>query len=170
MGTLDYKIIDNFLEKEDFYKFQEEIFNTNNVPWYYRDSQIPDSIKDIDDIGYFSLGFFNYFSNDFNGFNYFLYKIYERLKCLALIQSRANLVLKQKEIQKLYFHTDYPFKCKTAIFYMNNNNGATILDENKQIKINSIENRIVVFDSQIRHSALIQSDTKRRISININYF
>jgi len=170
MGTLEYKIIDNFLEKEDFYKFQEEIFNTNNVPWYYRNSQITDSINDLDDIGYFSLCFFNNLSSDFTGFNYFLYKIYEKLGCVALVQSRANLVLKQKEVKKLYFHTDYPFKCKTAIFYMNNNNGATILDENKKIKINSVENRMVVFDSQIRHSALIQSDTQRRILININYF
>ena len=170
MGTLDYEIIDNFLKKEDFYKFQEEVFNTNNVFWYYKNSQTTDSLNDMDDTGYFSLNFFYNFFNDFNGFNYFLYKIYEKLECKALIQSRANLFLKQKENKKLYFHTDYPFKCKTAIFYMNNNNGATILDENKKIKIESIENRMVVFDSQIRHSALIQSDTKRRICININYF
>jgi hypothetical protein len=170
MGTLEYKVINNFLEKENFYKFQEEIFNENNVPWYYRNSQICESVNELDDVGYFSLCFFNNFYNDFNGFNYFLYKIYEKLECKSLIQSRANLYLKQKENKKLYFHTDYPFKCKTAIFYMNNNNGATILDENKKIKIESIENRMVVFDSQIRHSALVQSDTKRRICININYF
>jgi hypothetical protein len=170
MGALEYKIIDNFLEKEDFYKFQGEIFNINNVPWYYRNSQTTDSINDMDDIGYFTLSFFNNWCNDFNGFNYFLYKIYEKLECRALIQSRANLCLKQKEIKKLYFHTDYTFKCKTAILYMNSNNGATILDENKQIKIDSIENRIIVFDSQIRHSVLAQSDTKRRIVLNINYF
>jgi hypothetical protein len=170
MGTLDYTIIDNFLEKEDFYKFQEELFNTNNVPWFYKKSQLTYSLNDMDDIGYFSLNFFNDMCNDFNGFNYFLRKIYTKLECRALIQSRANLMLKQKEIKKLHFHTDYTFKCKTAILYMNSNNGATILDENKQIKIDSIENRIVVFDSQIRHSVLVQSDTKRRIVLNINYF
>jgi hypothetical protein len=170
MGTLEYKIIDDFLEKEDFNKFKEEIFNKNNVPWYYRDSQTTDSVDDINDIGYFTLNFFNDMCNDFNDFNYFLYKIYKKLECKALIQSRANFILKQKEIKKLYFHTDYPFKCKTAILYMNSNNGATILDENKQIKINSVENRMLVFDSQIRHSALIQSDTKKRITLNINYF
>jgi hypothetical protein len=170
MGTLEYKIIDNFLEKEEFYKFQKEIFNTNGVPWYYRNSQLTETPDDIDDLGYFSLCFFNNFSNDFNGFNYFLYKIYEKLKCKALIQSRANLVLRQNEIKKLYFHTDYPFKCNTAILYMNTNNGATLLDENKKIKIDSVENRMVIFDSQIKHCSLIQSNDKRRIVININYF
>ena len=170
MGTLNYKIIDNFLEKEDFYKFQKEIFNTHNVPWFYRNSQITESINDIDDVGYFSLSFFNNYSNKFNEFNYFLYKIYEKLNCQALIESRANLIIKQKENKKLYFHTDNKFKCKTAIFYMNTNNGATILDIDERIKIDSIENRMFIFDSQIDHCALIQSDTKRRILININYF
>jgi len=170
MGTLDYKIIDNFLEKEDFFKFKEIIFDTKNTPWFYRNSQIKESQDDVDDIGYFSLNFFNDFNNDFNQFNYFLHKIYKKLKCKAIIQSRANLLLRQDKIKKLYFHTDYSFKCTTSIFYMNTNNGATILDKNKKIKIDSIENRMVIFDSQIEHCALIQSDTKRRILININYF
>jgi hypothetical protein len=169
MGTLNYKIIDNFLEKEDFYKFQGEIFTTN-VPWYYRNSQISESKDDPEDFGYFSLCFFNNFSNDFHAYNYFLHKIYEKLKCRALIQSRANLFLKQNEVKKLYFHTDYSYKSTTAIFYMNTNNGATILDENEKIKIDSVENRMLIFDAQINHCSLIQSDTKRRIIININYF
>jgi len=169
MGTLEYEVIDNFLEKEDFYKFQNEIFD-KHIPWYYRESQIWESTDDINDIGYFSLGFFNDFFNDFNGFNYFLFKIYKKLKCNALIQSRANLLLRQEKNKKFYFHTDYSFKCKTAIYYMNNNNGGTILDENKNIKIENIENRMLVFDSQIKHCASIQSNTKRRIIININYF
>jgi hypothetical protein len=170
MGTLNYRVIDNFLEKEDFYKFQELMFCTRNIHWFYRNSQINESINDLEDLGYFSLSFFNNFSNDFNNFNYFLYKIYEKLGCKALIQSRANLVLKQNEVKKLYFHTDYPFKCNTAIFYMNTNNGATILDENEKIKIESVENRMIIFDSQIKHCSLVQSNTKRRIVININYF
>ena len=170
MGTLDYKIIDNFLEKEDFYKFQELLFNRENTHWFFVHGQINKSKDDLEDFGFFQLCFFNNFSNDFNGYNYFLHKIYEKLKCKALIQSRANLFLKQNEVKKLYFHTDYSYRCTTAVFYMNTNNGATILDENEKIKIDSIENRMLVFDSQIKHCALIQSDTKRRIVVNINYF
>jgi len=170
MGTLNYKITDNFLEKEVFYKFQKEIFDNPNIPWFYKDSQTTVSINDIDDVGYFSLNFFHNITNGYNEFNYFLFKIYEKLNCQALIESRANLFLKQKENQKLYFHTDNKFKSKTGILYMNTNNGATILDIDQKIKIDSIENRMLVFDSQISHCALVQSDTKRRILININYF
>jgi hypothetical protein len=170
MGTLNYKIIDNFLEKDDFKKFQDEIFNINNTPWFYRESQTCENFEDLNDIGYFSLGFFYNLHNDFNNYNYFLYKIYEKLGCKALIQSRANLFLKQNNVGKLYFHTDFNFECKTAIFYLNTNNGGTILDENKKIKIDNIENRMLIFDSSIRHCTLLQSDVKRRIIININYF
>ena len=170
MGTLNYKIIDNFLDKEIFYKFQKEIFNIENIPWFYRNSQTEEAFNDEDDVGYFSLCFFNNLHNDFNKFDFFLNKIYEKLNCKALIQSVAVLVLKQKEIKKIYFHTDYPFKCNTAIFYMNTNNGATILDEKEKIKIDSIENRMLIFDSQIKHCRIPQSDTRSRIIININYF
>jgi len=170
MGTLNYRVIDNFLEKEDFYKFQEEIFNTNTIPWFYRSSQIEESTEDLNDIGYFTLSFFKHISNDFTNLNYYLFKIYEKLNCKALIQTRANLTLINNNNKKMYFHTDYKFKCNTAIFYMNTNNGATILDRNEKIKIDSVENRMLMFDSQIEHCALIQSDVKRRIVININYF
>lgn len=169
MDNLEYKIIDNFLEKEDFYKFQQEIFS-NNIPWYYRNSLTIESINSLEDNGYFSLCFFNKLFNDFNGFDYFLNKIYQKLECKALVQSRANLILKQDKVNKLHFHVDNTFKCNTAIFYMNTNDGATILNENKKIKIESIENRMLIFNSQIEHAALIQSNEKRRIVININYF
>jgi hypothetical protein len=46
------------------------------------------------------------------------------------------------------FHTDLNFKCKTAIYYVNSNNGGTLfrIDE-KEIEIKSEENKIVMFDS-----------------------
>jgi hypothetical protein len=167
MGTLNYKIIDNFLEKKDFLEFQKSIFQ-NDVPWFYRNSQV-DWNDDLEDLGYFSLCFFNEFYNGFTNFDFFLKKIYKTLGCNSLIQSRANLTLKSNN-QKLYFHNDYPFECFTAIFYMNNNNGGTMLDVGEKIKIENKENRMLVFNSQIKHSAVLQSDVKRRIVININYF
>ena len=169
MGSLNFKVIPNFLEKKDFYRFQEDIFNIY-IPWFYRNSQTLDSKDNSEDIGYFSLNFFNDASKDFTQFDYFLNKIYTKLGCNALIQSRANLILKQCKNTELFFHTDYSFKCYTSIFYMNTNNGGTILDENQKIKVDSVENTMLIFDSQIRHALLPQSDIKRRIVININYF
>jgi hypothetical protein len=50
---------------------------------------------------------------------------------------------------------------------MNTNNGKTIFKNGKQI--NSIENRIVIFDSNLQHTGTSHTDTKRRVLINFNY-
>jgi hypothetical protein len=53
---------------------------------------------------------------------------------------------------------------------MNTSNGATILNKKELIKINSVENTMLIFESKIDHALMTQTDTKRRIVININYF
>ena len=66
------------------------------------------------------------------------------------------------------YHTDFPFECKTAIFYINSNNGLTLF-KNGQI-IESVENRMVIFNSQLEHTGTTSTDTKNRIVVNFNYF
>jgi len=53
---------------------------------------------------------------------------------------------------------------------MNTCNGYTILDKKEKIKITSEENKILLFNSQIEHAAVSQTDVDRRIIINFNYF
>ena len=65
------------------------------------------------------------------------------------------------------FHSDTDFNNTTAIFYLNNNNGYTIFEDGS--KIDSIENRLVVFDSNIKHSGVSQTDSNIRCVINLNY-
>jgi hypothetical protein len=168
MGTLDFKILDNFLEKDTFNKFKEAIFS-ESLNWYFKENQSYEEDQK-NDPGFFSLNFFGNFYNDFVGLNYFLFKIYEKINCKALVQSRANLYLKQEKDNKLFFHKDFEFECSTAIFYMNTNNGGTILGRKEKIKIDNIENRILIFNSQIEHSVKYATDVQRRIIININYF
>lgn len=168
MGTLEYKIIDNLLEKETFFKFKEAIFS-KNLNWYFKEHQTHEE-DEKNDPGFFSLNFFSNFSNDFIGFNYFLLELYEKINCKAVVQSRANLYVKQEKNEKLFFHRDFPFECLTAIFYMNTNNGGTILGRKEKIKIDNIENRILIFNSQTEHAVAYPTDVKRRIIINLNYF
>jgi hypothetical protein len=170
MGNLNYKIIDNFLEKDVFDNFKKIIFSSENIPWYYKYGQTNESSNSEEDIGFFSLCFFSNFKEDFVFLNNFLHLIYTKLNCRSLIKSKANLTLRGNNKNKLFFHTDYPYNSYTAIFYLNTNNGATILDEKKQIEINSIENRILIFDANINHAVKVQTDEKRRIVLNINYF
>ena len=168
---MNHEIIDNFLNKDLFKIFKEEIFNIYQIPWYFREAQTTQSSNDKADRGHFTLNFYCNFQPGFTYLDKYLYEIYKKLNVKALIQVRANLNLKEdNEKQKLFFHCDYNFPCKTAILYMNTNNGGTALLKENSIKIDSIENRILIFDSQIEHASIRQTDEKRRIVININYF
>jgi hypothetical protein len=182
---MNYKIIDNVFNIDFFKDFQKQIFSLN-IPWYFRPAQVYSykekqefnnyNLKyEDDDLGYFSLGFFNNLKEDYTHLNNYLYEIYKKLECKSLIQSRANLNLQiSKKIKNLKFHTDTNYNNSyTAIFYMNNNNGGTFLlnkDTNEKIKIDNIENRLLVMNGDVFHAADVQTDTKRRIVININYF
>ena len=66
-------------------------------------------------------------------------------------------------------HIDFSFKHKGAIFYINTNNGYTLLNKGKT-KIESIENRILFFDSTKTHNSTHCTDDHARVNININYF
>ena len=63
---------------------------------------------------------------------------------------------------------DAPFKCKTAILYINTNNGITIFETGEEIK--SEENKIVMFPSNLKHTGTTHTDEKVRVVLNINYF
>ena len=41
--------------------------------------------------------------------------------------------------------------------------------EKEIIEIDSVENRILIFDTNISHKMISATDTKRRIIINLNY-
>ena len=64
------------------------------------------------------------------------------------------------------FHVDYKFDHKVCIFYINSNNGYTLFKSGE--KVESIANRILIFDGLKEHSTVVQSDTSARYIININ--
>ena len=86
----------------------------------------------------------------------------------ALIRVKANFYPNQK-IKKLNEpHIDFDYNHKGALFSINTNNGGTLLKNN--VKINSIENRILFFNPFEEHDSENCTDQKVRINININYF
>ncbi len=96
--------------------------------------------------------------------------VLKKLNAVAISEVRANLILKEDNSYQSEFHVDRPYECKTAILYINTCNGYTLLHKDKKIKINSEENKILIFNSQISHAGVSQTDVDRRIVINFNYF
>ena len=69
--------------------------------------------------------------------------------------------------RKQSYHVDYRNNptVKTAILYINTNNGCTKFKEHGKVK--SVENRIVIFDSNLEHQGVTCTDQKRRV---VSYF
>ena len=154
------KITDNFLEKSEFENINKT-FHLSNFPWYF----MPFKVHEGDD----NYQFYHLFlakgkvlSEHFD----ILHPVLKKLGVKEIIRIKANLTLKQKEHIKSDMHVDFK-DCKTAIFYLNTNNGYTLFD--KGDKIHSRENRIVEFDSNLKHCAVDHTDSKYRIVINFNY-
>lgn len=64
------------------------------------------------------------------------------------------------------WHIDYP-DITTAILYLNTNNGYTMFETGE--KVSSIKNRLVKFDSNIKHTGTTCTDEPGRLVLNINY-
>jgi hypothetical protein len=163
---MEYKIIDNFLPKENFDIIKNLLFSTN-FNWFYKPDVNTSGINSPNMIFYFVHMLYNRvpYSEAFNIINKNLLSFIEMK---ALIRVKANMYPNQHVKKENGFHIDYDFTHKGAIFYLNTNNGRTILDNN--IKIDSIENRILFFDPSIQHDSENCTDQKVRVNININYF
>jgi len=160
------KIIDNFLDKENFKLLQDNIL-TYNFPWYFNNG--------VNVIGDEYFQFTHNFYKEFHVTSH-LYNLIEplikKINPLSLIRVKANLITRTLKIIEHGMHIDQfgkkTPKSKTAIFYCNTNNGYTKFENGD--KIESIENRIVVFNNSLYHSGSSCTDEKIRVVININYF
>ena len=101
-------------------------------------------------------------------FEYML-PVLDKLNVAAIIKIKANLTTKTPSIVKHGYHVDQNFPhSKTAILYLNTCDGYTSF-ENEGI-VESVENRVVIFDSNKKHTGTSLTNDSRRIVININYF
>lgn len=161
---MSYKIIENFLPEKNFNKIFHLLMNSE-ISWFYRDKIMGD-----DSFFYFTHSFYN--NNNITSLHFEIIKpLLEKLNYVSLIEVRANMVFKKEKNILTNFHTDFDYKnFKTAIFYINENNGLTIIKDNDRIEIIPKQNKVLIMDGNVRHALVTQTDEKRRVVININYF
>jgi hypothetical protein len=153
---------DNFLDKINSLVISKSIYETS-FPWYYNEG------KSFKGDGFFQLTHTLMYDGKVNS-DYF--KIFEpifiKLNAKILHKCKLNLTTKQKKITNFDFHTDVDIKnSKTAVYYINSNNGYTIFENKK--KVYSKENRIVIFNSSLKHAGSTHTDENIRLVLNINY-
>ena len=160
---MKYQVIDNFLEKEEFIKIKNVILSAN-FSWYYNNTV---SFKDSKDGFYFTHNFFCDYCVGSDKYS-LLYPIFNKLNLKSIIRAKGNFYPKTEKIKEHGKHSDYKFKHNGFLFYINTNNGFTRLKDGK--KIESIENRGLLFDPSIEHNSSTCTDQHGRININFNYF
>ncbi len=164
------EIYDDFLPKADFNALRDILVGPQ-FPWYFQQYVSAPTEESVPDLNVF------YFSHTFYGYNiprsnYYsiLEPLIEKINPLALCRVKGNLNTRTEKIVQYDFHTDYVVKTapvKTAVFYINTNNGATLFENGE--KVTSQENRLVVFDSQLRHAGTTCTDQQNRILLNLNF-
>jgi hypothetical protein len=161
-----YKIIDNFLDEKEFKEIS--LMTSTYFPWFMqeRTSGQGDEERDKENL-YFTHSF--YTQSKWNSdFGKIVFPILNKLDIKALIRVKGNLYTRSEKLFVHNKHVDYEYKHEGALYYVNDNDGYTILDGGA--KIESKKNRLLLFDPSLPHSSTTCTDSPSRINININFF
>tara|TARA_R110002020_G_scaffold115357_2_gene265250 strand:+ start:494 stop:1012 length:519 start_codon:yes stop_codon:yes gene_type:complete len=172
---MKYQVIDNFLDYVDLHVIQNFMFK--DMDWYYSRSVASD--KDSQSTHYyFAHQLFDFYQTDLPDSPFYkevlsrFGKAFKRLnmegEMKALIRVKANLFPSTPKLVEHDFHIDYPFQHKGLLFSVNTCDGYTKLDDGT--KIDSIENRLLLFDSSKNHASTTCTNTHVRVNMNFNYF
>ena len=158
-------IKENFIDEKtntDLFRF---VLNSE-FGWFFQDS-----VVDIQDGNYmFCHTFYNPENKINSGHFHIIQNIFlKKLPIKQLLRVKLNFYPRTDERIIHGFHTDYEGNHKVALYYLNTNNGQTVF-ENKDIDgVNSVAQRMVIFNGNLRHSSTTCTDKQFRISLNINY-
>lgn len=164
---MKYQIIDNLLSLEDFTKIKENIIN-NRFPWYFIDEVAYDGDPDksLNSFLFSSTLYDNNVpvSDEVSLFN----TVFKELNPISIQRVRVNCHTFSNKLHKYSYHIDVNHPSSlTAIFYLNTNDGLTFLED---LEVESVENRLLVFNSNILHCGTNTTNSKGRFLVNINFF
>jgi len=175
------QIIDNALDSEEFEEI-EEVLMSHQFPWFWNevvayepaDNSYEKTIAALDrtynnvdrNKCYYTHLFYNNHVPISEAFN-LIRPLIELLNPRSLMRAKANSYTGTKELIHHDNHIDFPFEHKGAILYLNTNDGLTVLEDG--MKVDSVANRLLLFDASKPHHSTTCTDQKRRVNINVNF-
>ena len=162
------EVIDDFLPSYQFKQLQSIILSWE-FPWHFEEGIVGPND------GQYQLThvIFNIRYGGVHSEYYSLFDVVQqKLGVCRLDRIKLNLNPKTVFHRKGGYHMDlrsddsYQHE-KTAVLYLNSNNGWT--EFKKGGKVKSVANRVVIFDSNLEHTGVTGTDEKRRVVINFNY-
>ena len=176
VGNEFSQVIDNFLPEEQFNEISNLLMGTGMI-WNYNNEVDYPRLNKTD--FQFTHCFFHSAEGFISPLSYLVKPFIHLLKIKVLIKIKSNLNIKTDIHRESEFHYDHEFvgsrlpdgtlTSYTAIYYVNTNNGYTLFKDGN-FKVDSIANRLVIFDSSKLHKAVSCTDEKTRVLINFNYF
>ena len=156
---------EKFLHDDDFFPLRDRLLS-EDFSWFHIEKQLALDTQLYTDFFTHSI----YYNHEINSNCYHLITPFlKKMNIRAIIAIRVNLVTIKHERVIGNFHTDYRYQdSKTAIYYLNTNNGYTEFEDGT--KIDCEENKLVVFNTQLKHRIVSQTDKTKRVVINFNYF
>ena len=164
------KVIDNFLPLEEFEPVQQ-LMLSSDFPWYYN-PYITYSNENSDEFQFthcfYRASMGSVIGGLQTGFPQVIELFLKKLDMRSIVQIKANMNPRTETLRKFQFHVDCNLNCNTAIFYINSNDGYTEFENGDRIE--SIANRLVLFDSNLAHRGTSCTNSKVRVLLNLNYF
>jgi len=164
----DIQVHENFLTQTE-YEALYNVFGTQDANWHYND--FINSPMDVD--GDYNFQFVHpiYHYNESkikSPYKKLIDPILSKLNVETLLRLKFNMNTRTNEIIESNFHVDLDLNTyKIAIFYLNSNDGYTLFECGR--KIESVANRVVIFDGKLKHCGTSCTNQKNRIVLNINY-
>ena len=159
---MNYKVIDNFLDEK---YFDSLVSLLEEIPWFFQKDIAYDNVAE-DKI--FLLYHMFYAQNTPTGTLYEkLIPLLEKLRAEVLVRIKANLYPNTERLHEHPMHTDFDFCHSGALLSLNTCDGYTKLKDGT--KIDSIANRILLFDASNEHCSTTTTNVPARMNININY-
>ena len=184
---MNVTIQDDWLPWYNLHIFKEYILDVD-FPWYkckvvaeegIRKSPIEQHPK-FAPRQQFVHAFLDDYGLDSSGGSKFIHEMGKLLNAKKLYRCKLNYGMRTVESTIGGWHNDYKIEknwskemnnaipdMKIALFYLNTNNGYTILEDGT--KIESIENRLAIFDNTVIHTDCSQTDIQGRLVLNIAF-
>ena len=163
------KIEDNFLDQKVFDELQTFMMGAD-IDWHYNDHIVQ---GDKNKHQFIHMFYINHVPTSPS--IEMIAPIINKIDSIALGRIKANLQSRTSNIIENTFHIDgdgYPEEklkqLTTSIFYVNTNNGYTKFEDGSIVE--SVANRMVTFQTNMKHTGTSCTDEQTRVVINFNYF
>jgi hypothetical protein len=157
----DLKVIDNAIEESRFEEVQNYVLS-QKFPWFYNPVVLPG----IEDQYQYTHTVYDMYAPQSKVYDILAPELVKMLNPKCFYRIYINSLPRYHEIVTNPWHVDVTDK-KTATFYFNTNNGQTRFKSGECI--DSIENRMITFNSKTLHTGTTCTDATRRVVMTVLY-